>query len=147
MTEESVNALRAIVEDSLSDVSAPLEGTEKLIADIYTGRDPLGGAANLVLGDGGWPWNDIPDPTSTSKWTPPETTANLFLSRVRQIVTQLTPGVPSIKVKSRVPGTSSLADYQKENGLNQTQHELLSKLQLTEEMHKILIKHCNKNKL
>ena len=114
MTEESVNALRAIVEDSLSDVSAPLEGTEKLIADIYTGRDPLGGAANLVLGDGGWPWNDIPDPTSTSKWTPPETTANLFLSRVRQIVTQLTPGVPSIKVKSRVPGTSSLADYQNE---------------------------------
>ncbi len=114
MAEDAVNALRAIVETSLSDVSAPLDGTDKLIADIYTGRDPLGGAGNLVLGDGGWPWSDLPDPTSTSKWTPPETTANLFLSRVRQIVTQLTPGVPSIKVKSRVPGTSTLADYQNE---------------------------------
>lgn len=50
-------------------------------------------------------------------------------------------------VDQLVTKNASLADYQKDNKLNQTQHELLSKLQLTEEMHKILIKHCNKKKI
>jgi len=112
LNEETASALRTRVEQAMTVVQEPLEGTERLIRDIYTGRDPLGGAARLFLGDQGIPLNQLPDPLSTQTWRPPETTANLFLSRIRQIVTALTPGTPSLQAKARVPGASHLADDQ-----------------------------------
>ncbi|UCC74612.1 MAG: hypothetical protein JSV86_08700, partial [Gemmatimonadota bacterium] len=87
-------------------------GNERLIADIYTGRDPLGGAASLIIGEQGIPAHVIPDALATHSWRPPETTANLFLSRIRQIVANLTPGVPSFRTKARVPGAAHLSDAQ-----------------------------------
>jgi len=114
LNTEAAQKLRSLVEEAQTALREPLAGTEKLIGDIYAGRDPLGGAARLILGEG-IPLDQLNiDPDSTRTWRPPETTANLFLSRIRQIVTALTPGVPSIAVESRVPGASRMAEYQEE---------------------------------
>lgn len=114
ISEEAVNALSALVTDAMTKVSEPMDGSTKLIADIYTGRDPLGGGLRLMLGESGIPMNQLNDALSTRKWSPPETTANLFLSRIRQILTALTPGVPTIKVRSRTPGAAYAAEHQNE---------------------------------
>lgn len=105
-------ALQALLQESADALHEPLTGNERLIADIYTGRDPLGGAASMIIGEQGIPAHTIPDALATLSWRPPETTANLFLSRIRQIVANLTPGVPSFRAKARVPGAAHLADDQ-----------------------------------
>ena len=55
LNEEAAAKLGSLVEDAMTAVHEPLEGTEKLISDIYTGRDPLGGSSRLILGDQGIP--------------------------------------------------------------------------------------------
>jgi hypothetical protein len=112
LPEETAKVLESLLQGSVSALHEPLVGNEKLINDIYTGRDPLGGVAGLILGEQGIPAHTIPDALSTLSWRPPETTANLFLSRLRQIVSNLTPGVPSFRAKARVPGAAHLADDQ-----------------------------------
>ena len=111
LKEDVVKVLSDLVVNAMGEVNRPLDGSEKLIADIYTGRDPLGGIANIRLPDQGLPFNA---PLEIGSWRPPETTANLFLSRLRQIVTNLTPGVPSIQVKARTSGAAHLAERQNE---------------------------------
>ena len=112
LKQDAVSALTALVQEAHTALHEPLGGNEKLIADIYTGRDPLGGMGGLIIGDQGIPAHQINDALSVASWRPPETTANLFLSRLRQIVSSLTPGVPSFRVKARVPGAAHLADKQ-----------------------------------
>ena len=111
LEEDASNELASLVTAAMGALSEPLDGNEKLIADIYTGRDPLGGMGGMI-GEQGIPAHMINEPLNIGSWRPPETTANLFLSRIRQIVTQLTPGVPSFRVKARVPGSAHLADKQ-----------------------------------
>ena len=111
LSSDAVNELKALVASAMGSLSEPLRGNEKLIADIYTGRDPLG-RAGVLIGEQGIPANQLSDPLKISSWSPPETTANLFLSRLRQIVVQLTPGIPSFRVKARVPGAAHQADAQ-----------------------------------
>lgn len=112
LDESAAQALGALLQESADALHEPLLGNEKLIADIYTGRDPLGGTARLIIGEQGIPVNAIPDALSVTSWQPPETTANLFLSRIRQIVSNLTPGVPSFRAKARIPGAAHLAEDQ-----------------------------------
>jgi len=112
LDEDAVQALAALVRESASALHEPLLGNERLIADIYTGRDPLGGVAGLIIGSQGIPAHTIPNALHTASWRPPETTANLFLSRIRQIISNLTPGVPTFRVKARVAGAAHLADKQ-----------------------------------
>lgn len=112
LPEETANALHALLQEAADALHEPLTGNERLINDIYTGRDPIGGAAGLIIGEQGIPAHTIPDALSTLSWRPPETTANLFLSRIRQIVANLTPGVPSYRAKARVPGAAHLAEEQ-----------------------------------
>lgn len=112
LPEDAAMALQALLQESADALHEPLTGNERLINDIYTGRDPLGGAANLIIGEQGIPAHTIPDALATYSWRPPETTANLFLSRIRQIVANLTPGIPSFRAKARVPGAAHLADEQ-----------------------------------
>ena len=114
LNKEAAAKLRSLVEDAMTAVHEPLEGTEKLISDIYTGRDPLGGSSRLILGDQGIPLDEVVDPNSSRVWRPPETTANLFLSRLRQIVTALTPGTPTFEAMPRVPGAARMAEFQNE---------------------------------
>ena len=111
LTEEASAQLSILLTQAHADVSAPLKNTQKLIADIYTGRDPSGGGG-VVLGEQGIPVQQLQDALQTSEWSPPQTTANLFLSRVRQIVSNLTPGVPSFRSKARVPGAARMSDAQ-----------------------------------
>lgn len=92
-------------------MASPRKETAKLIADIYTGRDPAG-LAQILLGEQGMPIGEYQEALKTSSWRPPQTTANLFLSRVRQIVSNLAPGVPSFRSKARVPGAAHLSDTQ-----------------------------------
>ena len=112
LDQNAASALTALVQTSATALQEPLKGNEKLINDIYAGRDPLGGVAGLIIGEQGIPAHVIPDALSTLSWRPPETTANLFLSRLRQIVSNLTPGVPTFRAKARVPGAAHLADAQ-----------------------------------
>lgn len=112
LEERTHTALAALLQESSDALLEPLTGNEKLIADIYTGRDPLGGMASLIIGEQGIPAHVIPDALSTASWRPPETTANLFLSRIRQIVSNLTPGVPTFRAKARIPGAAHLAEDQ-----------------------------------
>ena len=114
LNTEAAAKLRTLVDEASTSLREPQSATEKLIGDIYTGRDPLGGASRLILGDQGLPVDQVLDASSARTWRPPETTANLFLSRIRQIVTALTPGVPSLETRSRVPGASRMAEYQNE---------------------------------
>ena len=111
LNEESAQELSALIAKSMDTVSGPLKGSSKLIADIYTGRDPTGGLSQLI-GEQGYPAHKLNEPLSVGAWRPPETTANLFLSRLRQIVTSLTPGVPSFLVKARIAGAAHLAEKQ-----------------------------------
>jgi hypothetical protein len=122
LDEQTHFALAALLQEAQDALHEPLSGNERLIADIYTGRDPLGGAARLVIGEQGIPAHTIPDALSTMSWQPPETTANLFLSRLRQIVSSMTPGVPSFRVKARVPGAAHLADKQNQLTRIMTDH-------------------------
>ena len=89
LNEDAVKALSDLVVNSMAEVRRPLDGSEKLIADIYTGRDPLGGLANIRLPDQGLPFSAFNEPLEIGSWRPPETTANLFLSRLRQTTDQL----------------------------------------------------------
>lgn len=121
--EESASLeLAALLKTSLDHIHEPLKGNERLIADIYTGRDPVGSIGGMAIGEQGIPANQINQPLEVSSWRPPETTANLFLSRLRQIVTNLTPGVPTFRVKARVPGSAHLADKQNQLTRIMTDH-------------------------
>jgi len=111
LPEKTADKLADLVATARDALSIPLDGNEKLIVDIYTGRDPLGGLSGLI-GDQGVAAHLMNEPLSIGSWRPPETTANLFLSRLRQIVAGLTPGIPSFRVKARVPGSAHLADKQ-----------------------------------
>ena len=111
LPERTAAKLSALVVAARDALSVPLDGNEKLIADIYTGRDPLGGLG-AIIGEQGIAAHRINEPLNIGSWRPPETTANLFLSRLRQIVAGLTPGIPTFRVKARVPGSAHLADKQ-----------------------------------
>jgi hypothetical protein len=111
LSEEASAHLLVLLTKAHTDVSAPLRSTEKLIADIYTGRDPSDGGG-IVLGEQGMPVQQLRAALEATTWSPPQTTANLFLSRVRQIVSNLTPGVPSFRSKARIPGAARLSDDQ-----------------------------------
>jgi len=121
LEEDAAQQLAALVASSMDTLGAPLTGNERLIADIYTGRDPLG-AAGAYIGEQGIPAHQLNHPTEIGSWRPPQTTANLFLSRIRQIVVNLTPGVPSFRVKARVPGSAHLADKQNQLTRIMTDH-------------------------
>ena len=112
LSEEAAAQLLTLLTAAKEAVSKPLKSTEKLIADIYTGRDPTGGGNGVVIGEQGVPLQELREALTTAEWQPPQTTANLFLSRVRQIVSNLTPGVPSFRSKARVPGAARLSDDQ-----------------------------------
>ena len=121
LEEDAAQELSALIAGAMDKIQEPLKGNERLIADIYTGRDPIGGTGGM-LPDQGMPLHMMNHPTEVGSWRPPETTANLFLSRLRQIVTNLTPGVPSFRVKARVPGSAHLADKQNQLTRIMTDH-------------------------
>jgi hypothetical protein len=122
LDEETAQALAALVYGATNTLTEPLLGNEKLIADIYTGRDPMGGAGHINLGSQGMSTGAFNDALTATSWRPPETTANLFLSRIRQIVSNLTPGVPTFRAKARVPGAAHLADKQNQVTKIMTDH-------------------------
>ena len=122
LTEDAATQLAALVTEAMTLIQEPLKGNERLIADIYTGRDPVGTLGGALIGEQGIPAHRLNEPLEVGSWRPPETTANLFLSRLRQIVTNLTPGVPTFRVKARVPGSAHLADKQNQLTRMMTDH-------------------------
>ena len=122
INEEAASKLADLVAQAHTDLDESINGTAKLIADIYTGRDPSAGSRAIVVGDQGLPYDEYIDATKATTWRPPQTTANLFLSRIRQIVTALTPGVPSFHVQAQIPGASNQADDQNEITQWQVKH-------------------------
>ena len=122
INEEAASKLADLVAQAHTDLDESINGTAKLIADIYTGRDTSAGSRAFVGGDQGLPYDEYIDATKATTWRPPQTTANLFLSRIRQIVTALTPGVPSFHVQAQIPGASNQADDQNEITQWQVKH-------------------------
>ncbi len=112
LKEAAAEALSTLVTHAASVLHEPLDGNEKLVADIYTGRDPSGGSQTIIIGEQGISVQVLQDALSTSSWRPPQTTANLFQSRLTQIVSGMTPGVPSFRAKARVAGAAHLAEDQ-----------------------------------
>ena len=122
INEAAASKLADLVTEAHTALDESINGTAKLVADIYTGRDPSAGSKAIILGDQGIPYEQYIDATKVTTWRPPQTTANLFLSRIRQIVTALTPGVPSFHVQAQVPGASNQADDQNEITQWQVKH-------------------------
>jgi len=90
----------------------PIEGSEKLINDIYAGRDHTS-AMETFLPEQGIPLKQWINHTSTSSgWRAPQTMANVLQTRARQITTALNPGVPTIHVKPRNIGAAKFAEAQ-----------------------------------
>jgi len=90
----------------------PIEGIEKLVADIYAGRDHTS-SMETFLPDQGMNFKQWVNHTSVSTdWRAPQTMANLLQTRARQIVTALNPGVPTIHCKPRNVGAAKLAEAQ-----------------------------------
>ena len=90
----------------------PIEGSEKLISDIYAGRDHASTLESYVPTQG-LSLKQWTDHTSTSTgWRAPQTMANLLQTRARQITTALNPGVPTIHVKPRNIGAAKYAEAQ-----------------------------------
>lgn len=111
LAEGAVKELRSIVEQGTSRLHAPIVGTESLVNDIYTGRDP--GSGTTSISGTRLPFSGlVVDADSTRTWRPPETTANLFLSRLRQITTTIAPGKPSFHCRPRVAGAAPQAEDQ-----------------------------------
>ena len=109
LNEEQSSALRDLVEKAMKDVRPNITANQEIIADLYTGRDP--GGVEHTLPSEGVPWNEMPDLTGGTH-TAPDTTANLFLSRLRQIVVSTTPGRPNFEISPLVPGAVHLTETQ-----------------------------------
>ena len=109
LNEEQQSALKDLVEKAMKDVRPNITANQEIIADLYTGRDP--GGTEHRLPTEGVPWNEIPDLTSGTH-SAPDTTANLFLSRLRQIVVSTTPGHPNFEISALVPAAAHLVETQ-----------------------------------
>ena len=66
LTDDAQNALAALVNSAMTKLVEPIEGSSKLVADIYTGRDPLGGGYRMIIGDQGMPFQKFNDALSLS---------------------------------------------------------------------------------
>ena len=127
MPKLSPNAAQALQEsmEQAKGLFDPVFGeTADLIADIYTGRDPNSGSIVTYLNQtGDIPINHI-EATKTvgQRWSPPETTANLFLSRVRTLVSSLVAAKPTFMVKARNHGAVRMAEHQNAITEWQTDH-------------------------
>ena len=109
LKEDQSSALKDLVEKAMRDVRPNITANQDIIADLYTGRDP--GGTEYKLPSEGVPWNEIPDLTG-GHYNAPDTTANLFLSRLRQIVVSTTPGRPNFEISPLVPGAVHLTETQ-----------------------------------
>jgi hypothetical protein len=128
MKEEAVEALSSLVKRSFGKLDAVYSATSKEISDLYACRD-IESRNRWIdeIPEGGVSINDVPHPSKVSDWNPPETTANLFLSRLRAIVTALVPGTPTLEVKARTPGAVYSAEHQNELSEWATDHGRLEK--------------------
>ena len=108
LNEEQASALKELVQKAMKDVRPNITANQEIIADLYTGRDP--GGNERALPTGGVPWNELPEFTGGHE--APDTTANLFLSRLRQIVVSTTPGRPNFEISPLVPGAQHLTETQ-----------------------------------
>ena len=108
LNEEHASALKELVQKAMKDVRPSITANQEIIADLYTGRDP--GGNERALPTGGVPWNELPDMGGGHE--APDTTANLFLSRLRQIVVSTTPGRPNFEINALVPGAQHQIETQ-----------------------------------
>ena len=115
MRDDAQEELKKLVRSAAAQVTAPAAATRKEIADLYTSRDS--DARSIFfrdIPDGGISIDQIPEATRVSAFVPAQTMANLFLSRLRVILSALVPGTPTIEVKARTPGAVYAAEYQNE---------------------------------
>jgi hypothetical protein len=103
-------ALAELVNASKAQFRGTVDGVRRIINDLYTGRDPASGGADLP--PGGIPWNQIIDPDKTTTWTYPQVGVNLMQSRTRQLITELIPAVPVFHSEPLVAEASALTEDQ-----------------------------------
>lgn len=113
--------LRELLFSSARQVRAPIESQERLINDLYTGRDynrgyalSNGSFANLLA--------TYPNRVVDGSWEPPEMGINLLLSRLQQILSALVPSKPTFHVKPRIARAVHEADAQNKISQFATDH-------------------------
>lgn len=111
IAEDAAEHLRKLVGASATALERPIAGTERLIADLYTGRD-AGNRHDLATVTNGTLTERYPLRAVDGNWTAPETSVNLMLSRLQQIVSNLVPAKPTFHVKPRVAGAARLSEAQ-----------------------------------
>jgi hypothetical protein len=108
LNEAQATELHSLVVKAMAELKAPIAANSDLVADLYTGRNPSG--SSLILPDGGVALQNMGN--LPSQHDAPDTTANLFLSRLRQIVISTTPGHPSFEISALVPGATYQVEAQ-----------------------------------
>lgn len=103
-------ALQQHVANARGKFSGSADGIKRLINDLYTGRDPASGGTSIP--SQGVPWHQIQDPEKVETWHYPQVGANLFLSRTRQLVTELVPAVPAYQVEALTGEATHLVEEQ-----------------------------------
>ena len=113
---EAQEQLSQLLKHSHNQIRGAISSNAQRGADLYTGRDDNAAWKTFMrnVPAGGIAIQDMPDPTKVTSWSPPQTTANFFLSRLLQIVTALVPGTPTFEVKARTPGAVHTAEDQHE---------------------------------
>lgn len=112
LTPEAHTHLGDLVRSAAQAMSAPIEGTERIIADLYAGRDA---GANHFIRDGLSSAYVAVNPTKAVNiggWTPPETSVNILLSRLQQITAGIFPSKTTFSTKPRLPGAARLSEVQ-----------------------------------
>jgi hypothetical protein len=114
LDHETQTELKKLVQSAHKLVQGPTQATIEEITNIYSSRDASGGTVWIQdnIPDQGIAINEMPEAVRVGKWAVPETTANLFLSRLRTITTALVPGTPTLEVKARIPQAVYAAEDQ-----------------------------------
>ena len=103
--------LRELLYEAAREVRLPIEGQERLINDLYTGRDA--NAAGLTNSSSLSNLLSLyPDRAVTGTWSPPEMGINIMLSRLQQLMGAMVPSKPTFHAKARVAGAARLAETQ-----------------------------------
>lgn len=110
LPEDAQKALAQEVAQAQALFQGSVDGVNRILNDLYTGRDPASGG----VPEGGVPWNQpITDTTSVGQnWMYPQVGANLMQARVQQLVTELVPAIPSFQVEALTAEATHLAEDQ-----------------------------------
>lgn len=102
MVNHKPEQVAALFHEASRKLDQVAEGAARVLNDLFSGRDP---GVNYLL-------NSYFSPTRvTAPWVHPEISANLFQSRLVEIINELVPGLPKMEVKAM---TAEASEYEED---------------------------------